>query len=96
MLPVTGPGVFNRETEMAMVAIFKMSCCGREVVHGRYEGSDMYSPHQECPFGCAKPKDPCGRASNPVISFARYVEANNLTPELRATAGKWLKWPEVA
>jgi hypothetical protein len=81
---------------MSCVAIFRMSCCGKEVVHGRHEGSDMYPPHQECLFGCAKPRDPRGREYMPTINFSRYVEANLLTPELRATAGKWLKWPEVA
>jgi len=81
---------------MSMVAVFKMSCCGREVVHGRHEGNEMHHPTQKCPFGCKAPIDPRGRETDPSLSFTRYTEANLLSPELRATAGKWLKWPEVA
>jgi len=36
-----------------MVAIFRMSCCGREVVSGRFQGIEGHTSHKPvCPHGC--------------------------------------------
>jgi hypothetical protein len=81
---------------MSTVAVFKMSCCGREVVHGRHEGGDHKPTAGRCYYECPLSKDPRGKPDRPTLTFVRYVNAELLTPELRATAGKWLRWPEVA
>lgn len=79
---------------MSMWAIFETECCHRELVHGRFKGSDMAPPSlEECPFGCAprmfdhpdKRKWPDGRPEPVTLKFLRYQGEESLTPELRAT-----------
>ena len=79
---------------MSMVAVFETDCCHRELVHGRFKGSDMYPPSLEkCPFGCAlrrfdhpdKEKYPNGRPEQVTLKFLRYQDEELVTPELRAT-----------
>jgi len=79
---------------MSMVAVFLTDCCHRELVHGRFQGSDMYPPSLEkCPFGCPprrfdhpdKEKYPNGRPEPVSLKFVRYQAEESLTPELRAT-----------
>lgn len=71
---------------MSMVAIFALSCCDREIVHGRFRGDTMYLPSvAKCPFGCANKLDPRNRPEHVTLKFLRHQEETTLTPELLAT-----------
>lgn len=71
---------------MSRIAIFRLSCCGREIASGRFQGSDMYPPTREkCPFGCPNKKDPRGKPAPHVMHFDRYEFDDTISPELLKT-----------
>lgn len=71
---------------MGMCAIFKMDCCGREIIFGRFSGNEMYPPTlRKCRFGCPPKLGPRGRPEEVVLRFVRYQGDDRLSPELYAT-----------
>ena len=79
---------------MSMVAIFRMSCCGRKVAHGRFRGDEMYAPTKaKCPFGCptklmpnsVTEKRPQGIVDRPKLIFVEYLSEELVPAELMAT-----------
>jgi len=66
---------------MSMIAIFRMTCCGKRVISGRFQGNDMYPPSvAKCHYGC-KPKNlPNGRQGRIPMIFEEYA-SEELQPE---------------
>src|SRR5262245_36871725 len=71
---------------MGMVAIFELLCCHREIVHGRFKGSDMNPPAvRQCPNGCEPRFHPNGRLKHFELKFLRYQSEDRMPTELFAT-----------
>jgi hypothetical protein len=85
---------------MSMVAVFKMSCCGTEIVHGRWRGDDMNFPSREkCPFGCAVRTGLNGKPERFKLKYERHQDECTLTEELKRFAPEpndyWHKYNKV-
>jgi len=71
---------------MSMVAIFLMSCCGREIVSGRFKGQEGVTPTREkCPFGCPIKKGINGKPGRVDLHFVDYMSEELVPPELMKT-----------
>jgi hypothetical protein len=70
---------------MSMVAIFAMSCCGRQIVFGRFRGNEMNPPSvAKCQFGC-RPRFVNGRQERFKLTFVEYQIESMCSPELLDT-----------
>lgn len=77
---------------MSMVAVFRLECCNKEIVHGRFRGDDMFKPSvSKCPFGCEQRRHPSGKIRPMVISFVRYESEDKCPEELLKT---W-RFPDI-
>jgi len=58
---------------MSMAAIFRLSCCQRLIVSGRYCGNEMGTPGlAKCPNGCKIPVMPNGSPGRAHLTFVEY------------------------
>jgi hypothetical protein len=63
-----------------------MSCCGKEIVLGRFEGVEGHVPTLRfCPFECVPKTEHDGKPERFKLRFLRYQGEDRLTPKLRLT-----------
>jgi hypothetical protein len=71
---------FHGGCGVSMVALFAMSCCVRQIIHGRFMGQDgAVITKSSCPFGCVIRNKKDGVA----IRFVEYKTESMVSPELR-------------